>query len=596
MNLIDTAKEFNELGIAVVPFDANKRPMRKGWTSFTAEDQKDKLSEVMGNAPMMGVVIPKGYEVLDIDSKNALTGDLNKRFVQLLRLYDPKLFAKLVLQTTMNDGLHFFYACNKALPSRKLASRQPTEEEAKQGIRAVVLIETRGIGGSAIVSPSEGYSLINNNFSKIPFITNAEHETLISISKSFHERVKETISPKDAKGFLSGSNKPSWEGYNEHCNYITTGSVLEDAGWKVLTENDSNIYYTRPGKTDGISGDLHKDKNIFKAWTTNSNFDSDKWYDAFGVLTICNYGGDFSLAAIELLKKGFGESFAPDQPLENEVDEFEMIIKEIYAKQFDYNATINLPDPILYVDSNGSFRAGYKGSLVGIVGREKSMKTTIAKGLAASGLDSGKKHLNFRLFLGGKKILWFETEQSTDRWQKGIREIYSMAGLDDNSDQFKSFSLRKYPSSIRREAFLHIVQKEKDVGMVILDGVVDIVKDFNDFGEAAEILTDIMELCDSGIMLVYLLHLTKSAGHMRGALGTELANKSDLVIKAELNEEDENISTVSCLLSKEMRFGSYEITRDIDGVPIIFDPNAIPPLSAIPVPPPDGDGDNNIPW
>ena len=594
MGLLDTAKEFNELGIAVVPFDANKRPMRKGWTAFTAEDQKGKLEEVLKDAPMMGVVIPKGYEVLDIDSKNALTGDLNKRFVQLLRLYDPKLFAKLVLQTTMNNGLHFFYACNKALPSRKLASRQPTEEEAKQGIRAVVLIETRGIGGSAIVSPSEGYSLINNNFSKIPFITNAEHETLISISKSFHERVKQTISPKDAKGFLSGSNKPSWEGYNESCNYTATGSVLEDAGWKVLTENDTNIYYTRPGKTDGISGDLHKDKNIFKAWTTNSNFDSDKWYDAFGVLTVCNYGGDFSLAALELLKQGYGESFSADQPLEKEVDEFEMVIKEIYAKQFDYNAQINLPDPILYVDHT---RAGFKGSLVGIVGREKSMKTTIAKGLAASGLDSGKPHLKFKCYLNGKKILWFETEQPTDRWQKGLREIYSMAGLADNSTQFKSFSLRKYPFSIRKEAFLHIVRKEKDVGMVILDGVVDIVKDFNDFGEAAEVVTELMELCDDGIMLVYLLHLTKSAGHMRGALGTELANKSDLVIKAELDEENENVSTVSCLLSREMRFSSFDISRDIDGIPILFDPNAPPPLTNI-VPPTIDDAvdDDNIPW
>jgi hypothetical protein len=67
-----------------------------------------------------------------------------------------------------------------------------------------------------------------------------------------------------------------------------------------------------------------------------------------------------------------------------------------------------------------------------------------------------------------------------------------------------------------------------------------------------------------------MLHLTKKDGFLRGSLGTELQNKSDLLIKGQLDEEEFSVSHITCLQSRDARFSSYKIKRIGDtGVPVV---------------------------
>lgn len=49
---------------------------------------------------------------------------------------------------------------------------------------------------------------------------------------------------------------------------------------------------------------------------------------------------------------------------------------------------------------------------------------------------------------------------------------------------------------------------------------------------------------------------------MRGALGTALEDKSETVIKVELDEKDKNVSIVSCQYARNKAFDTFEICFD----------------------------------
>ena len=63
-----------------------------------------------------------------------------------------------------------------------------------------ILIETRGDGGQAVISPSPGYQLIQPGDGEVfepPVISDDERQILIEIAREFHEPlIKDAVSPR----------------------------------------------------------------------------------------------------------------------------------------------------------------------------------------------------------------------------------------------------------------------------------------------------------------------------------------------------------------------------------------------------------------
>ena len=254
---------------------------------------------VSGIAVICGAV-SGNLEVIDIDTKNDVSGTLYQTIIDNI---PDLLLGKLKIIQTRSGGYHMYYRCTKIEGNQKFAMRAATEGELKQTphLSQVVLIESRGEGGYVIAPPSEGYKLISEN-KKINTIEESERELLLEILRSFNEVIEHTTYvPKERTGF----NKKPWEDYNERVDIVR---LLSSHGWTKVNENSERIFFKRPGATESkTSGDYHKEKGLFKVFTTSSQFDVGKGYSPFGIYTLLEHNNNPSKAAKALIEAGYGE-------------------------------------------------------------------------------------------------------------------------------------------------------------------------------------------------------------------------------------------------------------------------------------------------
>jgi hypothetical protein len=90
--------------------------------------------------------------------------------------------------------------------------------------------------------------------------------------------------------------------------------ILEPHGWKVERSYDEVTYWTRPGKTRGVSATTGRCKSelggdLLYVFTSNATpFDADTAYDKFGAYARLEFSGDLSEAAKKLRAMGYKAS------------------------------------------------------------------------------------------------------------------------------------------------------------------------------------------------------------------------------------------------------------------------------------------------
>lgn len=100
--------------------------------------------------------------------------------------------------------------------------------------------------------------------------------------------IKERKTCRIRKARNKNRNKPG-DVYNRCCSI---SNVLEEYGWKHYRGD----YWTRPGKTHGVSGTVFDD-NTFYCFTSSTCLEPGRSYDCFGLLAMYEYGGNFTAAA-----------------------------------------------------------------------------------------------------------------------------------------------------------------------------------------------------------------------------------------------------------------------------------------------------------
>ncbi len=318
-------------GVSVVPVELpGKRPP----AGFSWKERQERLpdertirADLAGRNGSAGFAIIGGavsgnLEIIDQD----LGGEFSPHFEKLVEVEAPGLIGRLPKQKTPSGGDHYKYRCRQATigKSQKLAHKRisvdgPGEHEhggkrytARQHggkwFIFPVAIETRGEGGYAVSTPSPGYSIIQEgetgDFHDPPEITLTERKTLLRCARALDELPPQIVEngPPPSASNLSGM-RPG-EDFNRRGEVL---SLLLKHGWKLAGGNAERQHLTRPGKERGISATLYEGRTIHNFSSNAAPFEMDKSYSAFAVFALLEHGGDFSAAARELGRQGYGE-------------------------------------------------------------------------------------------------------------------------------------------------------------------------------------------------------------------------------------------------------------------------------------------------
>lgn len=269
--------------------------------------------------------------------------------------------------------------------------------------------------------------------------------------------------------------------------------------------------------------------------------------------------------------------------------------KELLEKCRIYRHT-QLAEQKFLLEING-VKCFPRGDLVAISGKEKCGKTTVCRMLATAMLRGEYGGIKARE--ENLRILWIDTEQAKTSTRSVSRTIDMMCGFEPEALQLFFVNLREFEDKEKMRGFVQFMFNQYQPDFVILDGIRDLIHDFNDVTQSSDIVLECMRLA-SGVTaeeakerelferkpccIACVLHQnkTKEDNAMRGHLGTELANKSGEVWEATREENGvfkfEQTRSRSCPveapLSYKIRTEQYvdEVDASVEdvGIPEIF--------------------------
>ena len=213
------------------------------------------------------------------------------------------------------------------------------------------------------------------------------------------------------------------------------------------------------------------------------------------------------------------------------------------------------------------------GNFSASTGKAKSKKTFNISAIVAAALKNGSV-LNYRASLpeGKRKIFYFDTEQSRFHCHNVLERILKLAGMPagSDSDLITFVGLREYTPSLRLSLIDYALRTSQGYGLVIIDGIRDLMYDINNAKESTDVMTMLMNWTSKYMLHVHCaLHLNKNDSNTRGHIGTELENKAETVLMISKDKNNTDISSVSPMHMRDKEFTTFAFHIDDNALPVL---------------------------
>lgn len=278
-------------------------------------------------------------------------------------------------------------------------------------------------------------------------------------------------------------------------------------------------------------------------------------------------------------------------------------IRDEELRQYWLDPREDYPEPYNMLEYNG-VPFSTIGGLQAISGQKKNGKTFVMTQLMAAvlgrNIERTKQYLPGLVcpqrtvdYLGHEpKVLYCDTEMEKLNSAKVLRRVHWLCGWDmkEPNDRLRFLWLRSVksdtekPHAKRLRLILAAIESYKP-DFVVIDGVRDVMSDFNDNAESSELVLNLMQIATEKKICIWLaLHMNPrprndDESKMRGHLGTELGNKvTDTLVSIKNKQGKEVTFKVQQLdaRSKDMEDWQYVITDDAGalGIPKIINPQS----------------------
>jgi KaiC/GvpD/RAD55 family RecA-like ATPase len=221
------------------------------------------------------------------------------------------------------------------------------------------------------------------------------------------------------------------------------------------------------------------------------------------------------------------------------------------------------PEPIV---SQGDRILVSRGNLCTITGKAKSYKTFLVSAIVAAFLEDETLSLSGP----GGKCLYVDTEQAASHVNKVQRRIYRLCGwdFDSPSTNLIILSLRELNVQNRLKTTIAAIE-DLHPDMVIIDGIRDLVNDFNSIEESLRVVGIFMALStQQNCAIITVLHQNKADENARGHLGSEICNKSETVLQV---KKQENVAVISPVYCRNRDIEEFSFRIDETGLPVPCD-------------------------
>lgn len=317
--VLEAAERCHALGLCPLPIraDGSKAPAVESWSKDERLPWSELLPLFRGEVGLALVCGPVSgnLELLDFDS-----GDLFEPWLEQIESQAPQLPQQIIILSTPRGGFHVpYWVEGQAVPGNHKIAMAPALNAAGQ-MAPKTLIETRGYGGYYLTHPSppachelnKPYTWVQGSYEEIPTLSWAERELLHTEAASFNLWVppERRVTRHAARDFLG--DRPG-DIFNREADIA---AWLAQRGWTWVRDMRDGSCWRRPGKEKGISATLDiVAPGIFHVFSTNAYpFEHKHGYDAFGVFSLLEAGGDFELAAKKVRAMGYYDRDAKPNP------------------------------------------------------------------------------------------------------------------------------------------------------------------------------------------------------------------------------------------------------------------------------------------
>lgn len=200
-----------------------------------------------------------------------------------------------------------------------------------------------------------------------------------------------------------------------------------------------------------------------------------------------------------------------------------------------------------------------RGNVCAIAAEKKAGKTWLCMAMSAA-MTAGQ-FLGMKARAENARVAFFDTEQDAGDGQRIQKRVHYVNGWDFNTDhdEFQIFHLRELASKERREFVLKATKFLKP-DLVIVDGIRDLISDFNDLDQSANLIQEFMSLSSELQCCIWaVLHVNPNSEKMRGHLGTELGNKVADILYMTKNKNPKNEDDVTYKMEETDARGHKDI-------------------------------------
>jgi len=302
-DLLTTAEELLSEGINVVAVREDKKPVH-AWASLQKVMMGlDYAADVFSRAHGIAVVcgrISGNLECIDFDAHNKDIQQVYDQWSTDSGVKDILTRNRVYIERSKRGGIHLIYRYDREVKpqeNRKLANWSDGQS----------MIETRGEGGYVITAPTQGYTVLQGELTRLPELSIDERDYLISHAVNFNQsETKQRNEDQQSTAGYDHTDPVSW--FNWH-KAAYAKLLLKDKGWTLIETKDEVEHWRRPGKDEGVSATWGNKHNSFYMFTTSwDQLESQVYYTPFQLLVRLRFSGDYMAALHWVLNKYFNST------------------------------------------------------------------------------------------------------------------------------------------------------------------------------------------------------------------------------------------------------------------------------------------------